>query len=54
MSDYGRNQYHFDGASLPSLMRQCCATPIIVWDGTPAPTVRQRVRQWLRGLWGTR
>jgi hypothetical protein len=43
MSDYGPNQYHFDGRSLPSLMREVCASPVVVFTGQPAPTVWDQV-----------
>ena len=48
-SGYGPEKYHFDGASLPSLIRKTCATPVVVWDGRPAPTLWQVVTAWMAG-----
>lgn len=58
-SGYGPDRYHFDGHSLPSLMRQVCAAepdgqrqqrPIVKWARHDGPRLRAKecVARWMR------
>lgn len=37
---YGRPQYHFDGASLPTLFKDVTSTPVVVGPRHLAPKVQ--------------
>lgn len=58
-SGYGAEKYHFDGESLPSLMRQVCASkpdgckqqrPVVKWAKHDSARLRAKecVRRYLR------